>query len=275
MLGGTLVPILSAAGYEVVRHGRTPLPEYIDVHADLSDPQQALTLFKSVEPQAIVNLAALSNVDRCESEPQEAYLNNVLTAANVARAARAAPAIHVIHVSTDQVYDGPGPHSEADVVIRNSYGQTKRAAELVMESCHATILRTNFFGPSQIAHRRSLSDWIIESLEQGRGIPVFTDVFFSPLTMDSLSRTVSEILATRPIGILNVGSRDGMSKADFAFAVADAQGLPTSLLNRVPSETVAAGRARRPKDMRMCVAAIERALGRPMPTLAAEIAALS
>lgn len=275
MLGGTLVPILATAGFEVVRHGRNPLPECIDVHADLADLHQVIRLIQLVEPQAVVNLAALSNVDQCETEPHEAYLANELSAYNVARAARDTPELHVIHLSTDQVYDGLGPHSESHVVIRNTYAQTKRAAELVMESCHAAILRTNFFGPSYVGHRRSLSDWIIESLQQGREIPVFTDVFFSPLTMDSLSRTVCELVATRLTGIYNVGSRHGMSKADFALAVARAKGLPTSLLNRVTSETVTSGRARRPKDMRMCVEAIERALGRPMPTLAAEIESIA
>lgn len=274
MLGGTLVPMLTSAGYEVIRHGRHPRPDLIDVHADLADTHLTVKLLQTVKPEAVVNLAALSNVDRCESEPHESYVSNLLSAVNVSRAVQVTPGVHAIHFSTDHVYDGPGPHTELHVMIRNSYAQTKRAAELVMEHCHATIVRTNFFGPSSVADRRSLSDWIIQSLEENHAIPVYTDVFFSPLTMNSLSKIVLELIAIRPKGIFNVGSRDGMSKCQFAFAVAEAKRLPLSLLNPVSSETASPTRARRPKDTRMIVAAVEKILDHNMPTLASEIETL-
>jgi dTDP-4-dehydrorhamnose reductase len=112
------------------------------------------------------------------------------------------------------------------------------------------------------------------SLTAGSAIPVFTDVFFSPLTMHSLSEIIVDLLPHPPEGVFNVGSRDGLSKAEFAFAFAKAMALPQDLLVPSCSDTVTANRARRPKDMRMNVKAIESALGRQMPTLADEIVSL-
>ena len=274
MLGGTLVPVLVAAGHHVIRHARTAANRFADVQADLADNEATLALFQAVDPEIVINLAGETNVDACEADPHRAYVGNVVTAANVARAARASANLRVIHVSTDQVYDGPGPHGEADMLIRNTYAQTKRAAELLFEHSPTTIIRTNFVGPSHVSHRSSLSDWIAASLTAGSTIPVFTDVFFSPLTMHSLSKTIANLLPQPPDGIFNVGSRDGMSKAEFAFAVAKAMSLPQDLLVPTCSDAVTGNRARRPKDMRMSVEAIESSLGRRMPTLADEIASL-
>jgi len=275
MFGATLVPVLAAAGHHVIRHSRTPRQAQGDLHADLADRDATRALFEAVDPNIVVNLVAATNVDLCETDPHQAYVGNVVTAGNVAHAARAMPGAHVIHVSTDQVYDGPGPHAEANVVIRNTYAQTKRAGELLLEDCAATILRTNFVGPSHVANRTSLSDWIAASLAAGSTIPVFTDVFFSPLTMSSLSNIIVELLSEPPVGVFNVGSREGLSKAAFAFAFAEAMDLPQHLLVPTLSDAVASNRARRPKDMRMSVAAIETVLGKQMPTLADEITSLS
>lgn len=274
MLGGTLSPVLEAAGHKVIRHARTPHAGLVDAHADLADRNATLALFNSVNPDVVINLAAASNVDLCESDPQLAYLGNVITAANVARALRGMRRAHLIHISTDQLYDGIGPHAEAHVVIRNMYAQTKRAGELLFDGSPATILRTNFFGPSRVVQRTTLSDWITSSLTAGSKIPVFTDVLFSPLTMCSLSQVIVQMLHDPPIGVFNVGSREGMTKADFAFAVAKSLDLREDLLVPALSDSGLPNRARRPKDMRMNVAAIENVLGRQMPLLSDEIKSL-
>jgi dTDP-4-dehydrorhamnose reductase len=64
-------------------------------------------------PDIIINLAALANVDICERHPQLAYLSNVKIVENLASSIRNLPIrCHLVHLSTDQVYDGAGPHRE-------------------------------------------------------------------------------------------------------------------------------------------------------------------
>lgn len=248
MLGRSLVPHLRAGGCEVVCHARSGEAEAI---ADLAEPAAARTLLDRIQPDVVVNLVALTNVDLCERSPNDAYRANARVVENLAdwiggRARRA----HLIQVSTDQVYDGNGPHRESDVRLTNYYAYSKYIGELAAKAVSATVLRTNFFGPSDCPGRTSLSDWIVGSLRQGNPITVFDDVWFSPLSMQSLREYVMLGVEQRQSGVFNLGSRDGMSKADFAFALAETLGLPVSGMARGRSSERAFD-AYRPKDMRM------------------------
>lgn len=268
LLGCSLVPRLRAAGYAVVANARGVVD---GVQADLSDREQATAALNAVQPEAIVNLAALTDVDACERDPQLAYLANVRLVENLAHWIRLANSgCHLVQISTDQVYDGAGPHSEDSVRLWNYYGFSKYAGELAAGSVRGTVLRTNFFGPSRAAHRASLSDWIVRSLRSGAAITVFEDVRFSPLAIGTLVDMIERVLRTPRPGVYNLGASEGMSKADFAFALAAALDLPTAPMSR---GTVAAAKlaAPRPKDMRLDCARFESAFGVRLPTLAQEI----
>lgn len=271
LLGSSLVHHLRSSGHEVLCHSRSG---HADVVAELTDEGQVAAALSAVQPDVIVNLAALTNVDECERNPPAAYRGNVRVVENVAQwieGQRAA--CHLVHISTDQVYDGPGPHREDDSAPSNYYGFSKYAGELAAARVASTVLRTNFFGPSECPGRTSLSDWVTGSLRQGKTITVFDDVWFSPLTLHRLSAMLIRVVEGRPRGVFNLGSRDGMSKADFAFAIAGTLGLPSVLLQRGTSTSLRLA-AYRPKDMRMDSSRFEQALDLELPTLTEEIATL-
>jgi dTDP-4-dehydrorhamnose reductase len=267
LLGSSLSLALEQYGVRVVRHGRRAG----DVQADLTQRQAVEQLLNGVAPDAVVNLAALTNVDQCESQPSEAYRSNTLTTENLAsviRRLRVPP--YLIQISTDQVYDGPGPHAEDSVTIRNYYAMSKYAGELAASGVPSTILRTNFFGPSIQPDRTSFSDWIVGALRRGEVIRVFQDVFFTPLSLQRLGAFVCLALERRIPGTFNLGSREGMSKAEFCFTLAEVLGLPTTSLVRTDSSK-AGLRAARPKDMRMDCSSFSRLFGVELPTLRLEI----
>ena len=185
LLGSTLVPYLRARRHEVVTCSRSGA----DVRADLTDAAQAGAALRKAAPEVIVNLAALTNVDECERDPQRAYLFNVRIVENLARWMKEEGAsCHLIQISSDQVYDGAGPHHEGDVTLVNYYGFSKYAGELAAASVPSTILRTNFFGRSECAGRTSISDWLAAALTRGEVITVFEDVRFSPLSLTRLAQ---------------------------------------------------------------------------------------
>lgn len=265
LLGTTLAPSLAASGHSVVTHGFSGAAQE---KADLSDLRQTSELVARIKPDCIINLAALTNVDQCEHEPHKAYLLNIATVVNVTRAIKdQAPHCHLIQISTDQVYDGNGPHAEANVTVTNTYALSKIAAELAAASVSATILRTTFFGRSRCAHRASFSDWIVGALLREEAINVFDDILFSPLEIKTLASMIERVASARPVGLFNLGARDGMSKADFAFALAEAVGLPTRHVTRAISTSSPALGAYRPKDMRMDSSLFEQTLGVKLPTL--------
>jgi dTDP-4-dehydrorhamnose reductase len=269
LLGAFLVPFVRASGGDVSTHGRSG---NVDFSFDLTDDLLIRRMLIEVKPQVIVNLVGLTSVDKCEEDLDLAYRINVKTVENlVGMLKKIHSTAHFIQISTDQIYDGTGPHLENQVTIRNHYAMTKYAGELVSACIPSTILRTNFFGRSKLEKRKSLTDWLFNSLKNGEQIQVFDDVSFNPLSMHSLAKMVCLVAEKKPIGIYNLGSRSGFSKADFAFVFAESLKLPTACMSRAHSANMKILKAYRPKDMRMNCSKIEKELGIELPNLVDEI----
>ncbi len=271
LFGTTLIPHLQSRGHGVF------CPSWQGAETercDLTRENQVQGILDNLLPEVIINLAALTNVDRCEREPQAAYLANVRIVENLVRwMQQGKNPCHLVQFSTDQLYDCPGPHREDEVTLTNYYGFSKYAGELAAAQVNSTVLRTNFFGPSRCPGRKSLSDWLVQSLSRGDAITVFDDVCFSPLSLDTLAQLVELVAVKRQRGVFNLGSKDGMSKGDFAFALAAALDLPTESIRRGTSASVGLV-AYRPKDMRMDSSRFEAAFQILLPTLQQEIASM-
>lgn len=205
-------------------------------------------------PDIIINLVALTNVDECERNPRSAYLLNVLPVENIVRWMQANnPGCHLIQISTDQVYDGTGPHGENDIQINNIYAMTKYKAEQVAKKVNATIFRTNFFGKSQTPGRDSITDWIYKSVTSGMKISVFDDIRFSPISIKTLMKIIVNTCFERWDGTYNLGAKNGLTKAEFSYAFVRAFGGDLRLLKSIDSRSSSMLDAYRPKDMTMRV----------------------
>jgi len=268
LLGRSLSPHLLECEYEVFLQGRK---KHVGICADLSNADEAKSALDQVMPDVIVNLAAFTDVDECERSPQHAYLSNIRIVENLAMwIQKNSNRVHLIHISTDQVYDGKGPHKEDDITLTNYYGFSKYAGELAAVTVPSTILRTNFFGPSKCPGRMSLSDWLVKSLTKSESITVFDDICFSPLAIQCLVEMIELVIVKRRQGIFNLGSKDGMSKADFAFTLAKTLGLSSQTMSRGTSDKLKFI-AYRPKDMTMDSSYFKEAFDVDLPTLEDEI----
>ena len=119
-----------------------------ELKADFSDPESLLALIRRVRPDAIVNAAAHTAVDKAESEPDLARRINALAPAVLAREAAALGAC-LVHYSTDYVFDGSGEQPRDESAATNPlsvYGRTKlEGEELIRASgCAHLILRTSW-----------------------------------------------------------------------------------------------------------------------------------
>lgn len=273
LLGSALVPLLEERGHKVTGLGHSHVA---DINADLVSYEQTTCALDQARPEVIINLAAVTDVDRCETHPQEAYLLNVKPVENLCDWMRTAREhCHLIQISSDQLYDGLGPHSEDEVTIRNHYAMSKLTGEFAARTVNSTVLRTNFVGRSTREGRSSLTDWLHGALRRGESINVFDDVLFSPLAIGTLCDCIERCTINLPQGTFNVGSHSGMSKAEFAFAFADTIGLSTANLVRSSSSNVLALAARRPTDMRMQCNKFEDHMKTKLPRLIDEIRVLA
>ena len=119
-----------------------------DLKADFSDPESLTALIRRVRPDAIVNSAAHTAVDKAESEPDLARRINATAPAVIAREAAALGA-SLVHYSTDYVFDGSGEQPRNEQAPTNPlsvYGHTKvEGEELIRASgCRHLILRTSW-----------------------------------------------------------------------------------------------------------------------------------
>lgn len=265
LLGASLVPYLKKIGYMVVTQARTTKA---DLTCDLTNKIATHAFLEKLKPNIIINLAALTNVDVCEEEINLAYLANTCVVECLTQwILQAKSDCHLIQISTDHLYGGEGPHSEDKISIVNNYAFSKYAGELAADRVPSTILRTNFVGCSSVSYRESLTDWLYKSIIDSKQIQVFSDIYFSPLTIKNLVQMIEVVIQNKPIGIYNLGSHNGMSKADFAFAFAECLKLPTNSLVRVTSNQSNFFKVRRPLDMRMDCSKLENALRVVLPKL--------
>jgi len=268
LLGGHLTSFLSdrvechPTGYTLA------LEDDRFVHLDLTDGRAVEAALQRLRPDVIIHCAALTNVDVCEAEPERAYHLNVRATENIATwIRRHAPSAQLIYISSDQVYQGPGPHSETDVAPINTYALTKLWGEYVSREVERhLILRTNFFGYDR-GQKAGFVAFFVNALEKSAPITLFRDVHFNPLYVNDWPEIIWFLINGDVTGTFNLGAAgEGISKAEFALQLAEALDLDASSAT-VGSVNNAPMKARRPNDMRMGVSKIQACLDRPLPTV--------
>ena len=102
---------------------------------DIKDPAGVMKAVKKARPDFVIHLAAKTDVDRCQIEPDDAFLSNTIGTQNVALACQETGAV-MVYVSTSGVFDGKkeGPYTEFDGPSpANTYGRTKLEGEKAVQ----------------------------------------------------------------------------------------------------------------------------------------------
>lgn len=171
LVGSHLVPLLQEAGHDVVV---ADLADGADATLDIADEDDVEALVGDVAPDHVVNLAAYTAVDDCETHEDDAMVVNGVGAGNVARACERHGAF-LTHVSTDYVFDGEKdtPYRPDDPVGPQSvYARTKLAGENevtdALSSDRFQIVRCqNIYGETGPSFPRAILDRVRD------GKPVF------------------------------------------------------------------------------------------------------
>jgi dTDP-4-dehydrorhamnose reductase len=166
---------------------------------DITSPAAVLDAVRAARPDAVVNCAAHNLVDAAQTEPVPALEINAFAVLSLARAARDTAATFV-HYSTDFVFDGRGerPYTEDDATApQSSYGLSKLLGEwFAAEASAAYVLRVEslFGGP----RAKSSVDAILDGIEAGRPVRVFTDRTVTPSYVADVADATARLLEVRP-----------------------------------------------------------------------------
>ncbi|MFQ6678043.1 MAG: dTDP-4-dehydrorhamnose reductase [Fidelibacterota bacterium] len=203
---------------------------------DISDKEQVKLLLENEQPDIIVHLAAMTNVDGCEQNPDQAQLINVQGTVNLLNHFDG----KFIMISSDYVFDGKnGPYSEEDEVDPiNVYGQTKLDAEEKVRECSNDwiILRTNVVWNIGGNFKASFADWVVEELKNNRKIRIVKDQWNNPAWTVDLSRVIDQLLHFDARGIYHYGSADQLNRYEFACLIANVYELNDSLIEPITTK---------------------------------------
>jgi dTDP-4-dehydrorhamnose reductase len=192
---------------------------------DITSRTDVKKVIEEYEPDVIVNSAAITNVDACETEREAAWRINVSGVENIVQAAKLTGS-KLIHVSTDYVFDGKtGPYSEVDRPNPMSYyGRTKLASENVITTSgipHA-IVRTMVLYGIGYGVKLNFALWLLRELSQENPVRVVDDQICNPTLADDLAYAILKIIELNRTGLYHVSGSDLMSRYEFAMMLARA-----------------------------------------------------
>jgi dTDP-4-dehydrorhamnose reductase len=252
------------------------VPGIKTVRLDLENQPMLDDFVRSFRPDFILHTAGLTNVDRCELDPSRAHRLNVQVTENVARAAQETGA-RLLHISTDHLFTGQRAFCDETTEPSpiNVYARTKLEAEQVVQRwCpDALMFRTNFIGWGSSV-RTSFTDWILNALDDGATLNMFTDVFITPILINDLLDCIVELLPIDVTGILNVAGSERVSKYDVGVRTARYFGYSPEQIRPISVDAFPFA-APRPRDMSLSTDRVSTILGRRMPDLDASLKRLA
>jgi len=179
---------------------------------------------KKYLPDIIINTAAYTNVDGCETERELSWKVNVDAVKNFIIASRANNS-KIIHISTDYVFDGKaGNYDERSTPNPLSYyGKGKLASEnaLVASGIPYTIVRTMIIYGTGKNLRLNFALWLIDKLGKNEPVNIVDDQFGMPTISDDIAWGLVKIVDNNKKGLYHISGSEYLSRYAFALKLAD------------------------------------------------------
>jgi dTDP-4-dehydrorhamnose reductase len=261
-------------GWELHR-ALAPLGEVIALdrsRLDLSRPDALRKTVRAIAPDAIVNAAAYTAVDRAESEPELARAINAIAPGILAEEAHRLDAV-LVHYSTDYVFDGtkPEPYTESDSPNPLSvYGRTKLEGERAIgaSGCRHLTLRTSW------VYGTRGSNFLLTMLRlarERRQLRIVDDQIGAPTWCREIAQATAALLARPDLaapgigGLYHLTARGATSWFGFAQAIFESPemariGVTPPAIEAIPTSAYPTP-ARRPANSRLDCARLERRAG--------------
>jgi dTDP-4-dehydrorhamnose reductase len=192
---------------------------------------------------SVIHLAAETDVDRCEREPDRAYRLNAIGTQNVALACQAAGSV-MLYMSTGEVFGGdaaPGPFSEFDQPRpANIYGASKLAGERCVESLlnRYFIVRASWMMGGCDRDKKFVSK-ILAQVKAGREILAVSDRVGTPTYARELVLGIKDVLRSGRFGLYHMANHGACSRYEMACHIVEHLGANVKVVpvgsDRFPS----------------------------------------
>ncbi|MEQ6121697.1 SDR family oxidoreductase [Reichenbachiella sp. MALMAid0571] len=247
LLGQKLVGLLLTKGVKVIATGigtdrtNNNSINYTYTQLDITNQEEVEQVIGHHEPDVVVNTAAMTNVDQCETEKKRCRKLNVDAVRYIVEACETNDTF-LIHLSTDFIFDGEnGPYKEGDIANPISfYGESKLDAEeiVIKSKTKWAILRTVLvYGVVPSMSRSNIILWVKDSIENKKNIKVVTDQWRTPTLAEDLAMGCYLTAIKKETGIFNISGKDMLTPYDMAIKTANYFNLDQSFIAKADSTT--------------------------------------
>lgn len=187
---------------------------------DIRDPERVFSFFGRHKPEIVLHLAAETDVDLCEKEPEHAFLTNTIGTQNIALACQKYGSL-LIYISTAGVFDGEKhtPYTEFDTPSPlNVYGRTKLEGERVVQSLlrEYFIIRTGWMMGGREKDKKFVAK-IASLMKEKDTLFVVDDKWGSPTYAKDLLGEIKKLLERRYFGLWHVVNKGCCTRYEVAL----------------------------------------------------------
>jgi dTDP-4-dehydrorhamnose reductase len=232
---------------------------------DITDHPQVEEVLDTYAPDVLVNCAAMTQVDACETRQEACWKVNASAVGHLTEVCHERD-IHLVHLSTDFIFDGAeGPYGEDDAPAPvNYYGAAKLAGERAIQDSPLerwTIARTVLvYGTAERLKRSNIALWVIDELSNGRSVSIVNDQWRTPTYVPDLAGGIQRIIDREAFGVYHLSGPELVSVFEFARRIAGVFGFDEDLVQPTTSEALGQ-EARRPPKTGFVIDKAERKLG--------------
>ncbi len=200
---------------------------------DITDLEQVKSFCKKHKPSAVIHLAAETDLDKCEKDPDHAYLVNTIGTYNMATVAKSL-GIKLVYISTAGVFDGKKktPYNEKDKPNpTNYYGRSKYLGELVVQGVLNDFIIARvcwMFGGGPSKDKKFVAK-IIRQLDN-KEIKAVTDQLGSPTFGKDLIFNIKGLILEDAKGIYNLANKGVCTRYELASEIVKISKKKTKVL---------------------------------------------
>ena len=233
----------------------------ICTHLDLSKKDDIVNIMNKINPDVVIHLGAITNVELCEIDKKLAKQINT-DATEILALESEKHNSFFLYMSTDYVFDGKtGMKTEEDEPNPiNFYGKSKLGGEKILKkiTTPSVIVRTSTpFGIH--SKKMSFPFWVKKNLESKKEIPVLMDQYTSPTYVPNISKMIIEIIERKITGIIHLSGDTRISRYDFAIYISKILNLNKQFIKLSKMEQMA-WKAQRPVDSSLDVSKAKKIL---------------